>query len=111
MPLDPRAKRFLDMIAVMPSTATTRPPLSERRKALEKLMQFARADRVCGPGVDGAFGVAGRTIPYRLYTPTAVGRGCIVFFHGGGMVAGSIESHDLVCRALAEEASCKLMSI
>jgi acetyl esterase/lipase len=34
-----------------------------------------------------------------------------VFFHGGGMVAGSIDSHDLVCRALAEESGCKLLSI
>ena len=36
---------------------------------------------------------------------------CIVFFHGGGMVAGSIDSHDLICRALTEEAQCKLLSI
>jgi acetyl esterase/lipase len=114
MPLDPRARRFLDMVAVMPSAATARPPLAERRKALEKLMQFARADRACGPGVDGQFDVDGRAIPYRLYSPTTnvtKTAPCIVFFHGGGMVAGSIESHDLICRALAEEAGCRLLSV
>jgi len=114
MPLDPRAKRFLDMTAVMPAATAARPPLAERRKALEKLMQFARADRVCNTGVDGYFDLADRRIAYRLYAPTTAGAAAlpgIVFFHGGGMVAGSIATHDLVARALAEEAGCRLLSI
>src|ERR1700681_1691943 len=103
MPLDSRARRFLDMTAVMPTAALTRPPLAERRKALDKLMQFARADRVCPPGVGGRFVEGTLEIPYRLYSPSFAGEKplpCIVFFHGGGMVAGSIATHDLVCRAL-----------
>src|SRR2546423_9930597 len=102
MPLDPRAKRFLDMVALVPSAAAARPPLHERRRALEKLMQFARADRACGPGVDGRFDVVDRTIPYRLYTPLAGVKEpapCILFFHGGGLGAGRIRTHDLVCPA------------
>jgi len=114
MPLDPRAKRFLDMTAVMSGAGEARPPIAERRLALAKLMQFARADRVSGPGSDGNFALADREIPYRLYAPSgatgAVLPG-IVFFHGGGMVAGSVATHDLICRALAEESGCRLVSV
>jgi acetyl esterase len=114
MPLDPRARRFLDMTAIMPQDSAARPPIDERRRALDKLMQFSRTDRACGPGIDGSFSVADRTIPYRLYAPTTASKHplpCVVFFHGGGMVAGSIDSHDLVCRALTEESGSKLLSI
>lgn len=114
MPLDPRAKRFLDMTTMMSGAADARPPLAERRKALEKLMQFARADRLCGIGSDGNFAFFDRDIPYRLYAPSSAGGALlpgVVFFHGGGMVAGSIASHDLVCRALCEESGCRLLSV
>jgi acetyl esterase len=114
MPLDPRAKRFLDMTAAMAGANDARPPLAERRMALTKLMQFARAERTCGPGSDGNFALPDRDIPYRLYAPSSANGAVlpgIVFFHGGGMVAGSIATHDLVCRALAEESGCRMVSI
>jgi len=114
MPLDPRAKRFLDMTTVMTGITDVRPPLAERRTALDKLMQFARADRLCGAGSDGNFAFPTREIPYRLYAPTSADGTVlpgIIFFHGGGMVAGSIASHDLVCRALCEESGCRLVSV
>jgi acetyl esterase/lipase len=114
MPLDPRARRFLDMTAVMPGASDARPPLAERRKALGKLMQFARADRISDAGSDGNFAFPDREIRYRLYAPSSAGGTMlpgIVFFHGGGMVAGSIATHDLVCRALCEESGCRLLSV
>lgn len=114
MPLDPRAKRFLDMTTVMPGTGAARPAITERRVALAKLMQFAAADRISGTGSEGNFALPDREIPYRLYAPS-VANGTIlpgiVFFHGGGMVAGSVVTHDLVCRALSEESSCRVLSI
>jgi acetyl esterase/lipase len=112
MPLDPRAQRFLDMTAVAPATAG-RPPLSERRRALEKLMTFAAADRLCRESRDGHFVTPTGELPYRLYTPdhAATLTPGLVFFHGGGMVAGSIATHDLICRALAEETGCCTVSV
>src|SRR6266566_4709180 len=46
-------------------------------------------------------------IPARLYTPKAPRKPnglapCLVFFHGGGWVIGNLETHDVVCRKLAE---------
>jgi acetyl esterase/lipase len=34
-----------------------------------------------------------------------------VFFHGGGMVAGSIETHDRIAAALAQASGCRLISV
>jgi len=48
------------------------------------------------------------SIPARIYTPTrprkvnGLAPG-LVFFHGGGWVIGDLDSHDVVCRKLADE--------
>jgi acetyl esterase len=49
-----------------------------------------------------------------LYTPQGAGTGPrpgLVFFHGGGFVLGSIESHDGVCRELAAKAGVVVVSV
>lgn len=112
MPLDPRAQRFLDMTRASGGRAE-RPSIALRRAALAKLMGFWRADRVAGPGRDGNLPGPAGTIPYRIYTAsdaTAPAPG-FLFFHGGGLVAGSLDTHDGVCRALAEETGCRLVAI
>ena len=48
--------------------------------------------------------LSGRTLSARKYVPAAQGEGpapVILFFHGGGFVIGSIETHDRLCRCLA----------
>lgn len=49
----------------------------------------------------------------RLYRPAGVAAksGALVFYHGGGFVIGSLDSHDGVCRALAERANCVVISV
>src|SRR5258708_9435522 len=37
--------------------------------------------------------------------------GVLVFFHGGGWVLGDLESHDRVCRALANQAGCVAVAV
>jgi acetyl esterase len=66
----------------------------------------ATVDRTL-PGADGPRRA-------RVYTP-AIARGgrapCLAWFHGGGFVLGSIESHDGVCRALASRAGVVVVSV
>jgi acetyl esterase len=55
-------------------------------------------------------------IPARLYTPikprTAEGLApCLVFFHGGGWVIGDLDSHDVVCRKLADQGELMVISV
>ena len=51
-------------------------------------------------------GFQGLEIPVRVYTPPGKRERLpvMVFFHGGGWVVGTLETHDPYCRALAMEA-------
>ena len=56
------------------------------------------------------------SIPARVYTPKAprLADGlapCLVFFHGGGWVIGDLDSHDVVCRKLADEGRLIVISV
>jgi len=60
--------------------------------------------------------VAGAAGPLkaRLYTPLGAGMPPgpgIVFFHGGGFMLGDLDSHDMVCKRLAEGARCRVIAI
>lgn len=62
---------------------------------------------VPGPGGD---------IPARLYKPLTLRQSgglspCLVFFHGGGWVIGNLDSHDGVCRTIANEGQLIVISI
>jgi acetyl esterase/lipase len=76
-------------------------------------MQFARTDAVSVTATDGALPGPGGDIRYRLYSPAGDDAALpgFVFFHGGGMVAGSIETHDRIATALADATGCRLMSV
>jgi acetyl esterase len=54
-------------------------------------------------------------IPLRLYRGVGADEGqpqpALVYFHGGGWVIGDLESHDQVCRALANRASCIVVAV
>lgn len=54
-------------------------------------------------------------IPLRLYRPYGVGADVLlpvlVFYHGGGFVIGDLETHDTLCRMLANRAECAVVSV
>ena len=53
-----------------------------------------------------------RDIPIRVYMPE--GRTpfpALVYFHGGGWVIGNLDTHDSVCRALANGVKCVVVSV
>jgi acetyl esterase len=50
-------------------------------------------------------------LPARLYRPRAATGGLLVFFHGGGFVAGDLDTHDVPCRFLAERSGAAVLSI
>jgi acetyl esterase/lipase len=57
--------------------------------------------------VDGDEG----TLAARLYVPTSDSDALLVYFHGGGWVYGDLDSHDAVCRFLAERAGVRVLSV
>jgi len=69
------------------------------------LIAMAVADR----GIPGPAG----DVPVRVYTPigAAATRPGLVYFHGGGWVAGDLETMDRVCRNIASGADCVVVSV
>jgi acetyl esterase len=101
-------------MAVASSDRRSRSTANDRRHALAKLMQFARVGITAVTKTDGVLPGSAGNIPYRLYTPANDDSECLpgfVFFHGGGMVAGGIATHDNICAALAQATGCRLVSV
>lgn len=61
--------------------------------------------------VPGAYG----PIPVRSYRPLGASPGqtlaALVYFHGGGWVIGDLETHDTLCRELANAAGCMVFAV
>ena len=61
---------------------------------------------------DVAIPGSGGPIPARLYRSAKNGTlPVLVFFHGGGWVVGNIDSHEAMCRHLANRAECAVLSV
>jgi acetyl esterase/lipase len=112
MPLDPRVKRFLGLLAAgNPADARTA-TVEERRAGLTALMKFGGpAPAVKNVEERGVPGAAGE-LRVRVYSPdgdeNAPG---LIYFHGGGLVAGSLDTHDIVARTLANCATVRVVSV
>jgi acetyl esterase/lipase len=114
MQLDTHVRGLLDMLA-----ASGRPkmwelaPADARKMALE-LTSMVEAREEIGRVENGTLPGPAEPLPYRAYTPvssTAEKLPCIVYFHGGGWVFGDLDTHDGMCRRLANESGCRVVSI
>ena len=68
--------------------------------------QLPRVQQLQIPARDGA------ALPARLVAPSlAAGLPVLLYLHGGGFTIGSVESHDTVCRVLAEQSGAAVLSL
>jgi acetyl esterase len=53
------------------------------------------------------------SIPGRIYVPDGASAPSpvVVYFHGGGFVVGSLDTHENVCRVLAADSGCAVVSV
>jgi acetyl esterase/lipase len=116
VPLDPAAKRLLDMLAAaggMPDIAAMTP--QQMREGFRRLARSVDLKGVpIGAIQDGELPGPDGPLPYRTYTPqrpAARPLPALVFFHGGGCVFGDIDTHDGLCRMLAVESGCAVVSV
>jgi acetyl esterase len=100
--LDPDIRRLLDSLFSVPSW-TDKPDIAQLRAGTEaaaKLLGGAPANvedvrDACAPG-------QACDVPVRIYRPASASPLPLVLFaHGGGWVTGSLDSHDRLCRILA----------
>jgi acetyl esterase len=114
MPLDPRVKRFLDVLAAGKPPNALDTSVEERRLGLTELMKLggpmAAVDRVEDRTIPGPAG----HLAVRIYTPLDAKAQLLpglVYFHGGGLVAGTVATHDSIARALANSGACRVVSV
>lgn len=112
MPLDPEAEILVLAAARVPATPLEQlTPQQARDDMLRQTALLGRGEPVekiedvLAPGPNGE-------IPIRIYTPVGQApRGCLIFFHGGGFVIGSIETHDAMCRMIANASGTVIASV
>jgi acetyl esterase/lipase len=111
MPLDPQVELALQALAAqgMPRLSELEP--AEARRAFEEMLPPVPGETVTRvedrrlPGPEGEIAV-------RIYAPEgARGGPAIAYFHGGGWVIGSRETHDALCRSLANRSGCTVVSV
>jgi len=56
-------------------------------------------------------GTGGEDVPVRIYRPAGATGSALVYFHGGGWVLGSIDTHDRLCRNLAEGSGATVFNV
>lgn len=111
MPNDPQVQAILAMFAAMPAPDLATLRATDYRAGVAQMQlppvnqAIARLENLELEGPAGA-------LPVRLYHPQpGTALPAVVFFHGGGWVACSLDSHDNLCRRLAALAGCAVVSV
>ena len=106
MPLHPQAQAVADFYAAIRTTPFEELSPTEAR-ALYSAGQVPSTEVV-----HEIRDIQAGSIPCRLYRPSAnTDLGLLVFFHGGGWVIGDLNSHDGVCRSLANKSGHAVLSV
>jgi acetyl esterase len=110
--LDPQAEAFLserDKRTIVPSHALSP---TGAREAMEEALASGEPVEAVAEVTDWAIrGPAGQ-IPIRVYRPDGEGPfPILVYFHAGGWVKGSLETHDDVCRQLTNETGMVVVAV
>lgn len=116
MTINPDAAKVVELII-----ASGRPPYPTiGHVAAREIFVASRAILQPDPSAVGevrdlaAIGPAGK-IPLRLYrgkdTDTSRQQPALIYYHGGGWVLGNLESHDGVCRDIANAAQCAVIAV
>jgi acetyl esterase len=83
-------------------------------RAAMKMSIFRGGDTPIGKVEDRGIPGPAQEIPVRVYTPVGAKDGVLaglVFFHGGGFVIGDLDTHDDLCRNLANDSGSRVVSI
>lgn len=115
--LDPQAQALLEQVAKAnrPAVQTLSPADARKIYRDSRLPlqpspppQVAAVEDRRIPGPHGPIGL-------RLYRPLGASPAdilpALVYFHGGGFTIGDLDTHDVVCRALANAARCAVASV
>ena len=110
--LDPQARAVLDHLTQLGLPPFDRIPPAEARRQYRETRAALRPEApqlslvrdLRAQGETGA-------IPLRLYRPSEGILPALIYLHGGGWVVGDLDTHDVVCRQLAEQAGIVVIAV
>jgi acetyl esterase len=114
--LHPDAQKVCDLIVASgrPPIETLSPPEARKAYLASRAILQPEPEPVAEVVALEAVGPAG-PIPLRFYrgqgVPNDKLQPALIYFHGGGWVIGDLESHDQVCRALANATPCLVVAV
>ena len=115
MPLDRRANRLLSILAATHRADAPRETADDRRHSLRTLAHMVEiVPRAAAEPSQGVILAPNVDIPFCIYAPVHADDRilpALVFFHGGGWVAGGLDTHGGLCRRLAAAADCRVIAI
>ena len=114
--LDTETQWMLRIQKIMREPAAETLPMPEARAAIRRQSRLVGGSQPVGLVRDLMIPGAEDEIPARLYVPhsqvaTPAPSPLLFFVHGGGMMYGDLDSHDAICRFLAERADVRVISI
>lgn len=112
MTLNPAVQSLLAMMAAAPAIDFETASVADARAIFDNPMAFGEPIAMARIE-DLTIGLHGRDLAARLYLPEGAGKapGLTVYFHGGGWVIGTLETHDSTCRALARASNAAVLSV
>ncbi|MBP90426.1 MAG: lipase [Planctomycetaceae bacterium] len=107
--MDPQVRQYLDQVAAFNRPGWEEFPPPEARELFRGLIHLfgegPEQHRVEDRKLDNG-------VTLRTYYPTdASNLPVVMYFHGGGWVIGDIDTHDSLCRRLAHESDCVVVSV
>lgn len=105
-----------DIESILPLLPLRDVPTLTPERARDELVQVARSRNNVPPPqvasvVDIKIPLPGRHITARVYSPAKKTAPTVVYFHGGGWVAGDVETHDRLTRTLTIDLDAHVVSI
>ena len=86
----------------------------EARQMVRLFSEMLAAKEPIGTIEDRSLPGPAGPIAFRHYAPLGAGDALIegiVYFHGGAWIFGDLDTHDGLCRALANESGCRVVAI
>ena len=117
MPLDPQVEELLGELAELGLPALEDcTPGQARENLASRIADFSTTGEIAlsrdGLVPSGELPEGMPAIAYREYRPDdSPVLPALVYFHGGGWVIGDLDTHEGICRALANEAGCAVFSV
>lgn len=110
--LEPEIRAFIDRCDALYPSGAARLPFAEQRVVYDRFCAAFARPHPAGLAVRDAVleGPAG-PVRLRLYRRGGAGRGTVIYFHGGGWVLGSLDSHDLVTAELARATGAAVVAV